>query len=383
MRTLRTSTRVGLLAMLVGLNAYAATWRIQFVDPGGGGKYANLLIDQFGNGHASYSSDQSHELKYAFWDHRLNRWFTMVVDHRCSGFVSMALDSHQRPHISYLDYGSNRLKYAYWDGATWHSQTLNIYSKAIEFYTSITLDSDDHPIISYYNVATPEDEVVIRLRVIRLTGGAWNTETVDSTMGSGKFNSIASNAQSDLQVAYANVHYETQSVRYARWNGKSWDTQIVEDTPVNPVSIAYFSVKLVIDSAGTPHIAYTDTINRWIKYATLHDGKWQREVVDSIAREAYPDRNGIALGRDGTPYLSYYDAKRGVLKVAHRENTKWVTEEVDGNFSGFTSAIEVTGDEVIVVYYDESSDSLKCARRPVRSSVSSNAGAPLPPAAKR
>ena len=377
MPTLSTSVRVGLLAMLVTFSACAATWRIQLVDPGGGGKYANLLIDQFGNAHASYSSDQSHQLKYAFWDRRLNRWFTMVVDNRSSGFVSMALDSHQRPHIAYLDYGSNRLKYAYWDGATWHSQTLNIYSKSIEFYTSITLDSEDHPIISYYNVATPEDEVVIRLRVIRLTGGVWQTETVDSTMGSGKFNSIASNAGSNLQVGYANVHYETQSVRYARWNGKSWDTQIVENMPVNPVGITYFSVKLAIDSAGMPHIAYTDTINRWIKYATLRDGKWQREVVDSIAREAYPDRNGIALSPDGTPYLSYYDAERGVLKVAHREDTKWVTEEVDGNFAGYTSAIQITRDEVIVVYYDLSSDSLKCARRLVQNSVLPNAGGHL------
>ncbi|MGA7413370.1 MAG: hypothetical protein WBW33_23045 [Bryobacteraceae bacterium] len=370
---------MGLLAVVVALSAYPATWRTQVVDAGGGGKYANLLIDRFGNAHASYSSDQSHQLKYAFWDHLLNRWFTMVVDNRCSGFVSMALDSHDRPHISYLDYGTNRLKYAYWDGAMWHSQTPNIYSKAIEFYTSITLDSEDHPIISYYNVATPDDVVVIRLRVIRLVGGAWETETVDSTLGSGKFNSIASNAGSNLQVAYANVHYESQSVRYARWNGKSWDTQIVENTPVNPVGIAYFSVNLAIDSAGTPHIAYTDTINRRIKYATLRDGKWQPEVADSIARGAYPDRNGITLSPDGTPYLSYYDAGRGVLKVARREDTKWVTEEVDSNFAGYTSAIQVTGDEVIVVYYDESSDSLKCARRPVHSSVPSNTSPILSP----
>ncbi len=376
MPTLKTSARVCLLAAVAALSAWPATWRIQTVDPAGGGKFANLLIDQFGNAHASYSNDQTHQLKYAFWDHRLNRWFTMVVDNHCSGFVSMALDSHQRPHIAFLD-TVNRLNYAYWDGAMWHSQALSIHAKAIEFYTSIALDSEDRPIISYYLVATPEEEVVIRLRVIRLIGGVWETETVDGTMGSGKFNSMTSNGGKNLQIAYANVHYETQSLRYARWNGKSWDTQIVENTPVNPVGITYFSVKMAIDSSGAPHIAYTDTSKRWIKYATLHNGQWQREVVDSIAREAYPDRNGIALSPDGTPYLSYYDADRGILKVAHREGTKWVTEEVDGNFAGYTSAIQVTADEVIVVYFDESSNSLKCARRPVHSSVPSNAGGHL------
>lgn len=363
----RISGIVASVALLVSLSASAATWQIQTVDPGGGGKFANLLTDKFGNVHASYSSDVLHQLKYAFWDHSLNKWFTMVVDRRCSGFVSMALDSQQHPHLSYLDYGSNALKYAYWDGAVWHSQLLNIYSKSIEFYTSITLDAADHPMITYYDVATPGDEVVIRLRMIRFTGQFWQTETVDSTMGSGKFNSLASNAGRNLQVAYANVHYETQSVRYARWNGKSWDVQIVENAPENPDGITFFSVRAVIDEAGNPHIAYTDRSKRCVKYATLRDGKWHREVVDSIVREAYPDRNGIALSPDGTPYLSYYDAQRGVLKVAHREDAKWLVEEVDGNFSGYTSAIQVTGEEVIVVYYDQASDSLKCARRPVRS----------------
>jgi hypothetical protein len=117
-----------------------------------------------------------------------------------------------------------------------------------------------------------------------------------------------------------------------------------------------------------------------VKYATLRDGKWQREVVGSIVREAYPDRNGIALGPDGTPYLSYYDAQLGVLKLAHREGAKWLSEEVDDNFSGYTSALQITGDEVIVVYYDAGSDSLKCARRPLRGSVPSNPGERLSPA---
>jgi len=374
---------VALLVILVALGAQAAAWRVGVVDAAGGGKYSTLLIDQFGNAHAAYASDTRHELRYAFWDHRLNRWFTMVVDNRCSGFVSMALDSHQRPHISYLDYGFNRLKYAYWDGAAWHSQTLNIHSKAIEFYTSITLDAGDHPTISYYDVATPEDEVVIRLRVVRFVDGVWETATVDPTLGSGKFNSIASNAGQHLQIAYANVHYETQSVRYAQWNGKSWAFQIVENTPENPLRISFFSVKLAIDGTGVPHIVYTDTEKRCIKYATLRDGKWQREVVDSIVREAYPDRNGITLGPDGTPYLSYYDAQRGVLKVAHRESTGWVAEEVDGNFAGYTSSIQVTGDEVIVVYYDENGDQLKFARRPVRPLAPANAGERLSPAGGR
>lgn len=367
----RVSGRIAVLAILIAIKAYPAGWQIQAVDAGGGGKYATLLIDKFGNAHASYASDTLHQLKYAFWDHRMNKWFTMTVDgNRCGGFVSMALDSHQRPHISYLDYGTARLKYAYWDGSIWHRQTIEIASW-IEYYTSITLDSEDRPIISYYDVRTPEGQVVIRLRVVRFAGRVWETETIDSTPGSGKFNSIASNAGRDLQIAYADVSYERQSLRWARWNGRSWNVQVLEGVD-QPRGI--FSVKLVIDNDGTPHIAYTDRMTHAVKYATLRDGKWQMELVDRLAYESYPDRNGIALDPSGVPYLSYYDGDRGVLRVAHRDSSKWVAEEVDSGFAGFTSAIQVTSDEVMVLYYDATTDSLKCARRPVDSVKSHQSG---------
>ena len=73
------------------------------------------------------------------------------------GFCSLALDSHQRPHISYLSYGGG-LTYARWDGASWQKQKIPIPARTIEFYTSIALDQNDHPIISFYEVDNAEGE---------------------------------------------------------------------------------------------------------------------------------------------------------------------------------------------------------------------------------
>ena len=345
------------------LSGYAATWKIEVVDPGGGGKYSDLLIDKFGNAHASYVNEALHQLKYTFWDQRLNKWFTMDVDNQCAGFASMTLDSQQRPRIAYLEYGTGRLKYAYWSDLAWHLQRIDLNITSVEYYTSITLDSEDRPIISYYDVVGPDKyaEYVLNVRVVRFTGNAWETMTIDATPGSGKFNSIASIAGKDLQIAYANVRSETASLRYARWNGNSWNVKILEGA-THPQGI--YSVKLVLDKQGNPHIAYTDTVNHHVKYATTRDGKWHIQVVDALANEAYPDRNGIALDDKGTPYLSYYDSRQGVLKVAHPEGEKWVSEEVDANFAGFTSSIQIVNGEIMLVYYDTITNSLKCARRP-------------------
>src|SRR5215831_1177169 len=99
MPKLKVSGMLAIALLLLTAHSFAAQWRIEVFDAGGGGKYPGLRIDSFGNIHASYFNEPLNELKYAFWDHRLNRLFTMPLDDRCNGFTSLALDSQQHPHI--------------------------------------------------------------------------------------------------------------------------------------------------------------------------------------------------------------------------------------------------------------------------------------------
>ncbi len=360
----------GILALalvLLAANAYAAQWQIQVVDSGGGGKYPALRIDDFGNVHAVYLNDQLSELKYAFYDHRLKQWFTMKLGDHCSGFTSMALDSQEHPHISYLE--SGRLKYAHFDGTTWKMEAIPLAVKLIEYYTSIALDSNGRPAISYYEIlnATSPD-YVLHLRTVKFNGQYWEVSTVDSALGSGKFNAMAMGSDGNLRIAYANVRDETASLRYARWNGASWDHQILQGAEGSRPS---YSVNIALDKNDAPHITYTDAVNQLVKYATVStsgngNGKWRFETVDALSKEAFPDRNGIALDSQGNPYISYYDAGAGTLKVAHREGGEWIAETLEQSFAGFTPAIQIANGELVVAYFDTTSNSLKCARRPLQ-----------------
>jgi hypothetical protein len=168
-----------------------------------------------------------------------------------------------------------------------------------------------------------------------------------------------------LHVAYGNVKYENGSLRYATWNGHSWSVEMPEgETPLGTSNIRW-SVSTVLDMSDTPHIAYTDPQGRLVKYSTRQNGKWRVEVVDSLSKEGYPDRNGIALDSSETPYISYYDAGSGVLKVAHRESSGWVKETVDTNFAGFTSSMQIDKGTIWLTYLDQTSHTLKFARRPL------------------
>src|SRR5436190_541814 len=106
-------------------------WQIQIVDPAGGGKYSAVQVDSFGNLHASYLNEQLHELRYAFWDRLLKRWFTMKVDDSCGGFSSLVLDSQRRPHISYTSW-TGQLKYARLEDASWKVDVIPLPVKLLE-----------------------------------------------------------------------------------------------------------------------------------------------------------------------------------------------------------------------------------------------------------
>lgn len=347
------------LGAAVCANVQPDPWQIEVVDPNGGGS-SSLRVDRYGNAHVAYIDELRNVLKYSFWDKGLHKWFTTTVD-RGFGTCSLVLDREQHAHISYDEYGTGKLKYAYWDGYTWQKQTIETAAKQIAFYNSIALDLKGNPMISYYEYFGASDENSLRLRVASWNGTAWEVRTVDDTKGSGKFNSIATDSSGNPRIGYGNVKYEDASLRYARWDGRSWQIEIIEGAGTPGTS--RWSVSMILDKADNPHIACTDVNNRLVKYATRKDNKWQIEVVDSLVKEGYPDRYGIALDAEGNPYLSYYDAGIGVLKVAWRKNGQWVHEVVDQNFAGFTSSLQIYDGTIWVTYEDEGSRSLKCARR--------------------
>lgn len=355
--------RILFASFLLAASLQAAAWKTEVVDPGGGGKFSSLRIDHYGNVHVAYYDDRDGLLKYAFWDHGIHKWFTTTLD-KSGGFCSMVLDSKDHPHISYDEYGTGKLKYAYWDGSTWHKQTIQLKAKGIHFYTSIALNAQDRPSISFYEEINADGEYGIRLQEVTWDGGAWELRTADAEKGSGKFNSILIDSAGHIHIAYANVRYEGTSVRYASWNGQSWDLAVVEGA--GNTGYGAWSVFAMMDQRDIPHITYTDLRERVVKYASKNGaGKWTIQVVDGISKWAYPDRNGLALDQHGNPYVSYYDAGLGVLKVAHERDGRWVAEVVDQNFAGYTSSLQIYNDTIWVSYADESSGGLKVAHRPI------------------
>ncbi len=361
----------------------ASNWAVQTIDPTGVGRFSSLRIDSNRNAHVAYVLDNGREtLRYGFWDHSLKRWFLMNIAENAS-FCSLTLDSKQRPHISFVDYGTmsgSRLRYAHWDGTAWKVVPVPLNAETIAYYTSIILDANDNPTISFYEYNGPRGtDFRVRLRTVTWNGKVWEVQTIDGENQSGKFNAMVRDGQGGIHLAYANVNTMTASTRYAYWNGKSWTLETVDGKSQNNEENVGYSVCIALDREGDPHLSYMNYTSPALKYAARIHGKWEVQTVAPVSGVAYPDRNSILVDDRGTTYIGYYDAGRGALSVAHNVGNRWISEIVDSNAAGATSSLQIDHGELWITYADESHGSLKIAHRPladVPSNTSAAASAP-------
>lgn len=355
------------LIMATASATAAGEWQIETVDQTGSGKFSSMRIDKAGNLHVVYVvEDGDNSVKYGFWDRQLKRWFLMTIAKHGS-FCSLTLDSEQHPHISYVDSGSMpgaKLHYARWDGTTWKTEGVPLNAEIIAYYSSIALDAHDWPSISFYEYTGPsESGFRVRVRVVKWNGKYWEVATVDGDNQSGKFNALVIDPQGHTHLAYANVNGMTAGMRYAYWDGASWKTEILEGLPTTRAYLGY-SACIALDKDGDPHVSYSHYDSPfYVKYGVRKGGHWQIQVVDELSEVGYPDRNSIFVNDAGQPYISYFDAGRGSLRLAHRVGQKWFAETVDSGGVGFSSSVQIDRGVIWISYADDGHRGFKVAHR--------------------
>jgi hypothetical protein len=212
-------------------------------------------------------------------------WGVEVVDEGGVGqWTSVAVDAGGFPHISYQDYGTNALKYAYKDVTGWHVETVetgNYNGCARE--TSIALDQAGHPHIVYYGGSTSPSYGIMK---------------------------------------------------YARWNGSSWETEVVD-----PDEWVVGVGTLALAQDGIPHASYR-VMNAGgyykLRYAYRDASGWHTELADMNAEVV--ERSTLRLGPDGYPRIGYiefsWDPMQGednYLNFNYRDASGWHWERVDGS----------------------------------------------------
>jgi len=347
-----------------------ATWQSEAVDIGRSDdarSFSSLIIDRSGNFHFVYSNRAGTVLRYAFRSKQEKRWDTNTVDPAGGRFESLAVDSHGSAHIAYNSANLIGLHYAFWNGKQWQRSLID--SARTDRETSIQLDSQDHPHISYYREEYADRRNAKYLKYAYFDGTTWYIQTIDHRLGSGRWSSIALDRDDRPRVSYSAA--ATGGLGFAYLTQSSWDHTVADSHTAKDRSHLDTDSSLVLGSDGEPHIAFVNATARNINYAWRQGTDWHHEVVDSlVSTGADSDRVSLKLDTSGRPHAVYYDSGLGALKYATRDEQGWHTETIDNGDAGeYASLCLDENDQPYVSYYATADRKLHIAHRSSSDSV--------------
>ncbi|WP_157199812.1 hypothetical protein [Methanogenium cariaci] len=164
---------------------------------------------------------------------------------------------------NFTDKNDRILKYAWKDNIGWHTETIDENGDRVG-YSSLAIDSDDNPHLSYYN---PEEN---ELRYAWKDVSGWHIEMFDD-VGYACYTSLALDDDGyPPHISYSEGGVD--EVRYACKDAAGWHIETFDT-----VDAIYTSLSL--DSAGYPHVSYVLNGEKYLKYAWKDASGWHSERV--------------------------------------------------------------------------------------------------------
>jgi hypothetical protein len=280
--------------------------------------YPSLAYDRYERPAISYTdldlgpgpADTWFDLGYARFDG--SAWIVEEVDTyspvgaAVGGYTSLAFDRLGRPAIAYYDYGASALKFIQDNDGDFSLMdetpvfVVNAFTEGQ--FSSLTFDSLNRAMIAHFDDANDD----LRFSV-QEPGIGWVTATVDSTGNTGRYPSLAIDPDTGFPAI---AYYSTTELRYAEWDGDSWNS-ISLDTTGNVTGPPPFqsSLSLAFDPAdGNPAIAYWNRTGGEDLKLAWHDGSiWQTQTVDAVGDVGHNPSLAFNDFGNGFPSITYLD----------------------------------------------------------------------------
>jgi len=284
------------------LDLSSQTFQTEAVDSGGFEIQTDIAVDQNDDVHITWHNhlgaggDLRHAQSTVGGGWILEDVLTPVHDGWSSSIV---IDSQNLPHISYLTeccIGAPGVAYAWFNGVSWVTEYIGSQPDLWIFNgTSIAVDNQDNPHITYYNDGAQDLMYAVK------ENGTWTFSTIDTSGDVGRYSSLRIDDNGVPYVCYFQVvSTGIGTVNHATLVGGNWVVTIVDTT----ASSGDVEISLELDQFGNRHVTYSDS--RVLKYAVLTGGNTEIEtVVDLSSSDSIITGCSLSLDVAGNPHISY------------------------------------------------------------------------------
>jgi hypothetical protein len=260
------------------------------------------------------------------------------------GTISLALDPDDSPHLAWYNYG---VAYAWLDGATWKTQQL--YDRPFRMgwiFSSIAVDNSSTPHIAYSMDVANTDDSDVNVWYTRRVDDAWVEEPVYG--GESVGTTLVLDSAGSPHIAFYDI--VSNSLKYAVRNGNQvWSTEVITSGLVNPSGT--LDMAFALGPADVPYVVF----NPYVVYnqpspsvlAVRDETGWSFTEVAVAGDLNYLS---LAVGDDGTPHISGHMSRlvdqrlvyQGLVYV-FRADDVWHVETIATGWYGGPPSIAVDG----------------------------------------
>lgn len=254
----------------------------------------------------------------------------------------VAFDRDGVLHIVYYDSIERNLKYVTrgTDGGISSPIAIDVSGNDVGGYVSIDVDDHSRPAVAYFDGTSGD------LRFAHFNGQSWDVEIVDSRGSVGLYPAITYDTYNRPVISY--FRKTSGDLRVARMSGGIWDI-----TAVDVTDTVGRSTDITCDpTTGEIAVAYEDSTRGWLRIARNNDEGWSINVVDNLTRGVtYPS---VAFNANHEPAISYYDIHNADLKYAQLAAGAWQTQKLASKGAqGLYTQLYFTSDGLAnIIYYN-------------------------------
>jgi subtilisin family serine protease len=223
---------------------------------------------------------------------------------------SMAYDGNGVLHFVYYDPSKQTMMYGVRlnSNAMSTPQIVDTTGVIAGQYLSLAIDPQGRPGIAYYDSTNAD------LRYAHFNGASWDLQTVDASGANGTFPSLAYTSNDHTLIAY--YHRSKTALRLADFDGVGWKWTFIDSKD----DVGRWA-SLAVSKSGEIAIAYEHSTTGTLRVARNAGKGWVVTTADRLTHGAA--FISLAFNNINRPAISYYDSAPANLKFAEWDRKGW------------------------------------------------------------